>query len=211
MFGPTVSVYKRGVDGIERKLSAKYPQHASANAKISRRLKENVGELQKLAVYVGIPASSPDDRRNIIGAAFQKMSGNAAKVKKRRQRLIEAAAEGVTNAELLFIHSKGSPARGIPPRPVLEPAIASEAGQAAIQPEMAGAIRSMLLGDKREALRHLRRAGMAGRNVARRYFFAQNGWAPLKAATIKRKGSSQPLIDTGTMRNAITFVVSDES
>lgn len=31
-----------------------------------------------------------------------------------------------TNAELLFIHTNGSPARGIPARPVLKPAIADD-------------------------------------------------------------------------------------
>ena len=209
MFGPTVTAVKRDIDGIERRLTGKFPESAAENSMVGRRLKENINALGKMAVYIGIPAASPDDRRAVIDSAFRKLSGNGAKVKRRRQRLAEAAAQGLTNAELLFIHSKGSPARGIPARPVLEPAIASGEGQAAINPEMAGAIRSMLFGDKREAIRHLKRAGMAGRNAARRQFFAQNGWPPLKAATIKKKGSSQPLIDTGAMRNAITFVVDE--
>jgi hypothetical protein len=34
----------------------------------------------------------------------------------------------------------------------------------------------------------------------------KNGsYAPLKAATIKRKGSSKPLIDTGQMRQSVTY------
>jgi len=33
---------------------------------------------------------------------------------------------------------------------------------------------------------------------------------PNKPATVKRKGSSNPLIDTGEMRGAVTFVVTDE-
>lgn len=40
--------------------------------------------------------------------------------------------------------------------------------------------------------------------------FANSGdgkWKPLKPSTINKKGSSKPLIDTGTLRNSITWVV----
>lgn len=40
--------------------------------------------------------------------------------------------------------------------------------------------------------------------------FRNNGygqWKPLKQSTIKAKGSSKPLIETGTLRNSITWVV----
>ncbi|MCL2829844.1 MAG: hypothetical protein FWD77_03780 [Betaproteobacteria bacterium] len=39
---------------------------------------------------------------------------------------------------------------------------------------------------------------------------ANGHFAPLKPATIKRKGSSKPLIDSGQMRQAITFWKDDQ-
>jgi hypothetical protein len=39
----------------------------------------------------------------------------------------------------------------------------------------------------------------------------RNGhFVPLKPATIRRKGSSKPLIDTGQMMNGVTYVVEDK-
>jgi phage gpG-like protein len=36
------------------------------------------------------------------------------------------------------------------------------------------------------------------------------GWRPLKPATIRRKGSNAPLIDTGALMRSITFEVADK-
>jgi hypothetical protein len=35
------------------------------------------------------------------------------------------------------------------------------------------------------------------------------GWAPNSPVTVKMKGSSRPLIDTGAMRQSVTYVVED--
>ena len=35
-------------------------------------------------------------------------------------------------------------------------------------------------------------------------------FTPNAPATVKRKGSSQPLIDTGNLRKSITFVIRDD-
>lgn len=43
--------------------------------------------------------------------------------------------------------------------------------------------------------------------------FSNNGygkWQSLKTSTIKAKGSSKPLIDTGTLRNSITWAVRND-
>ena len=199
MLVPTVKVFHTGIDGRMRELGKQSQQVQAAGAV----LKERIAQLQRMSAFVGIPEAGRGARK----AALMRMTQNASP--KRRAHLASMGAESITNAQLLWIQSKGSPIRGIPARPVLEPAIGSAEGRASIDPELAGTIRAALSGNKREALIHLRRAGMAGRNVARRYFFAQNGWPALKPATIRRKGSSQPLIDSGAMRNAITFVVDD--
>lgn len=111
-----------------------------------------------------------------------------------------------TNAELLFIHTNGSPAKGIPARPVLQPAIEHDKERVG---EMLGkAVDAATSGNKEQILPALERAGQYGENVCKAWFTNQaNGWQPLKAETIERKGSSRPLIDTAQMRKSITHVV----
>jgi len=78
-------------------------------------------------------------------------------------------------------------------------------------PELAAAVRAALDGDAAEHARRLKRAGLAGQNAARGWFTnPANNWAPNTPGTIRRKGSSQPGIDTGAMRAAITFVVDNQ-
>ena len=116
---------------------------------------------------------------------------------------------GVNNAELLYIHTHGSPVRHIPPRPVLQPAI--EANRQAIGKQLAYAAQEALKGNVLRAEQGLERAGMVAQNVARGWFDnPDNGWAPNSPRTIAKKGSSHPLIDTGEMRKAITYVVRDK-
>ena len=55
------------------------------------------------------------------------------------------------------------------------------------------------------------RAALAGQNAARRWFTdSRNNWAPNKPATIRRKGSDKPLIDTGVLRAAIVGITREE-
>lgn len=116
--------------------------------------------------------------------------------------------EPIGNAALLYIHTNGSPIRGIPARPVIEPAIAADGNRQVISKELSEAARAIFQNDPSAAYNYLRRAGMAGRNAAASWFTdARNNWAPNTPSTIRRKGSDKPLIDTGALRRAITFVV----
>jgi hypothetical protein len=112
----------------------------------------------------------------------------------------------VNNAELLFIHTNGSPIKGIPPRPVLEPAIAQNKER--VSEALQKAVDAAIDGNKGAILPALESAGMDGQNIARKFFTdSANGFAPNKPATIERKGSDRPLIDTDEMRSSITYVV----
>lgn len=114
--------------------------------------------------------------------------------------------EPVNNAGLLFIHTNGSTLRNIPPRPVLEPAIA--ANLKTITPHLAEAAGSVTDRHPEKAERELRKAGTAAMNAAKRWFSdPRNGWAENAPSTIRAKGSDKPLIDTGSLRRSITFVV----
>jgi len=168
-------------------------------------LKRIVG-LGKLAAYVGIPSSTSRDR----SAQLLSMADNV-KSKRKKARLKKAADADATNAELLFIFSKGSPLRKQKARPVLEPAVEADGNRQAIGRELAGAAKASIIGDRAKALKQTKRAALAGQNAARRWFTdPRNNWAPNTPSTIKAKGSARPGIDTGAMRAAIIGVVNEE-
>ena len=92
----------------------------TSNAKV---LQQRLKKLVKPAVYVGVPAA--ERTAQLLGMAG-KVSG------KRKAKLLKVADISVNNAELLYIHTKGSELQGIPPRPVLEPAIEAPGNKEAI-------------------------------------------------------------------------------
>lgn len=123
-----------------------------------------------------------------------------------RNRARRKAAIG--NAALLYLHTHGSPLQGIPPRPVIEPAIAADGNRQIIAAELKDAARELFARELNRARVSLRRAGQAGANAATGWFTdPRNHWAPNRPATIRRKGSDRPLIDTGALRASITYVV----
>ena len=126
----------------------------------------------------------------------------------------------VTNVELAFIHTNGSPRLRIPPRPFLEPGI--EEAMDKIEGRMKAAAEAAVEGDTGAAMGELEKAGMYGENAVKDYFtgghFAPNagitvegGWMWNRIAhkpfKVKGKGSSTPLIDTGSLRSSITHVI----
>lgn len=116
--------------------------------------------------------------------------------------------DDATNAELMFIHSHGSPARNIPMRKSIEPAIAAEGNRQAIAAELKEAAIAKLHDNDLDAIAHLKRAGLIAANASKAWFTdPRNHWAPNTPETIRRKGSNRPLIDTGALRAAIVYVI----
>ena len=143
-------------------------------------LKSRLDSIMNLQVYVGIPEE------------------NASR-----------GGEEPTNAELLYIHSNGSELRGLPARPVLEPTI--EKNNSNISSLLSEAMKSGLDGDEALLRSGLEKAGLYTATKAQDYFTdPSNGWAENSPTTIRKKGSSQPLIDTGVLRKSITYVVGGE-
>lgn len=96
--------------------------------------------------------------------------------------------EEVNNAELLYIHTNGSPIRRIPARPVIEPAIEERGTKEKILEELKAAGKDALLSKMVEARKHLMIAGQIGENAAKAWFTdPRNGWPPNSPATIKQK------------------------
>ena len=115
---------------------------------------------------------------------------------------------GITNAELLYLHENGVPSHNIPPRPVLKPAIAQDGVRENIQSLMKQGLKEAFLhANKAGAEQYYHKAGMIGRDAAKKYITAGTNLAPNAESTIRRKGSSVPLIDKASMLNSITYAV----
>jgi hypothetical protein len=145
------------------------------------KMRASLQQLAKKKVYVGVPEDHT-----------ARQSGEA------------------TNAQLVYLHTNGSPLRGIPARPIIEPALAASDNKQLITKQLGEAARAVLAHKPDQTSQHLNQAGILGSNAAKRWFTdSRNGWAPDAPSTIKRKGSDRPLVDTGQMRRSITFLVED--
>lgn len=111
---------------------------------------------------------------------------------------------GINNPSLAYLHDRGSPANNIPARPFLEPGV--EAAAEGIAQVLARAASSALAGQQNAALRGLNQAGLIAQASIQRKI-VDGPFVPLKPETVRRKGSSRPLIDTGQLRQAVTYVV----
>lgn len=111
----------------------------------------------------------------------------------------------LTNVELAFIMSNGSPLKGIPPRPFIEPALDDAEVKSKIAREMGNAAKAAIEGSFGEAMNSLGAAGMIGQSAIQ---VNMGGTPPPnKESTIRRKGSDVTLIDTVSLRKAIAYVV----
>ncbi|WP_353164127.1 hypothetical protein [Acinetobacter guillouiae] len=135
-------------------------------------------------------------------------------------------ADGMTNAQLGYLHEKGSPAKNIPARPFLVPGIATV--QNKIADRLCKAVDAALDGKSEAVMKHYNAAGLIAQNAVRLYF-VEGSFAPLSILTIQnranrgRKGAKEylkqldqgqpqaglvrPLIDTAEMRKSITYVI----
>lgn len=116
----------------------------------------------------------------------------------------------INNATLAYIHEFGSPARNIPARPFLHPTINRLRDQAvAMLRQAADYQMDHKPGD---ALNQLEALGTLAVAAVKNNIVAGGDprFAPLAAATIARKGSTSPLIDTGQLLNSITYVIRDK-
>lgn len=111
--------------------------------------------------------------------------------------------DGITNAALAAIHEFGAPAAGIPERSFLRSTISRENKKYLKLLQNAG--KNALA--KVPAKKSLEILGEIVVADVRKTIDRSIGLKPLKAATVARKGSSKPLIDTGQLKGSITAVV----
>ena len=171
--------------------------------------------LEDFAVYVGIPEKAA--HRNKAGItnpqlAFVHTHG-VRSVDTRRMMGAMMINRGLTysQAHALMLHTRGSVRMAIPARPIIEPAIEAKDNQRSINNHLKLAAEAALAGNRAGTLRALRMAGMDAQNRVRAWFTdPRNHWAPNAPSTIKRKGSSRPLIDTSQLRRSIIYVVAEK-
>lgn len=115
----------------------------------------------------------------------------------------------ITNAEIGYLQETGSPAMNIPARPFLVPGI--EEVQKPIVGQLEKAARAAIDGQSDAVDKAFHAAGMIGQNGVRKRI--NNGdFQPLAEATLaarRRRGrtGTKPLIDTGQLRNSVTYVI----
>lgn len=133
----------------------------------------------------------------------------------------------LSNAAIGYIQETGSPANNLPARPFLVPGVA--AAQPKTLPQLQKATEAALDGNLNGAERRMSAAGMAAQNSVRKRI--NSGISPaLSEVTLRerarrgRKGAQEeldrraagekpgidlakPLVDTGQLRNSITYVI----
>lgn len=109
--------------------------------------------------------------------------------------------DGSTVVEVGAVHEFGS--GRVPSRSFLRVPFEQKKGalEAFIRSEF-----QAVLEQERTASKALDKVGAAATNISKGAFL-DNEWPALKPATIAAKGSSRPLIDTGTLRASLTWAV----
>ena len=151
------------------------------------------------SVLVGVPAESVEH-----------------KVSRGKKRTFVAKASGETSiqtdksvsmATIAAVHEFGSPEQGIPERSFLRGGIRRAAPK--LNAVNIDSLRKVLLG-KMTIEQAIEKLGVVAAGEVKREFVVGT-FAPNKPATIARKGSSRPLIDTGNLRQAVTYIVEGAS
>lgn len=119
---------------------------------------------------------------------------------------VHADSEGLSNAEIAFIHEFGSQTRNIPQRSIMQMPLHQKQKEIIKELKKGKAGEALNKGDAKSVYKAL---GIIAQNIINEAF-ASGGfgkWAPNKPATIERKGSSSPLIDTAQLRRAVSSEV----
>jgi len=178
----------------------------------TRILSDALKQILNKNVYVGIPSeNTARSGEEITNAELLFIQSNGARSPAMIGEMDTSMKTGKTYSEAhaLYLQEHGSPLMRIPARPVIEPAI--DANKEPIGNMMGKAYQAALSGDTSAYDANLNKAGMMGSDAAKGWFEnPANGWPPNAPSTIKAKGSSEPLIDTGAMRKAITYVIRED-
>lgn len=144
------------------------------------RIKKDLRGLNSYAALVGIPSTAP---RPVDRETKKPLAINMA--------------------SLALIHERGSAANNIPARPFMKQTRQRAEGRFA---RFLRRLYKQVVDGKVIPQNGLAKLGMAYEGEMKNTF-TTGSFTPNKPATIKRKGSSRPLIDTGHLRQSITSKV----
>ena len=119
----------------------------------------------------------------------------------------ENHSEGITVFQIGMIHEFGVPEKNIPRRSFIRVPIENNIKEITKLIENNHKLVSENVMSAKVALD---RIGIKAQNTIKESF-RNNDWKPLKRATVKRKGSSRPLIDTGQLIGSISYIVEKEN
>jgi len=108
--------------------------------------------------------------------------------------------DGTPVALVAAVQEYGAPSRNIPPRPFFRTMIAEKS------PEWPDAIAGLLKTTDYDAEKTMMQVGEGIKGQLQQSIVETNS-PPLAEATIERKGSSKPLVDTGHMFNSVDYKV----
>ena len=172
-------------------------------------------ELAKKTVLVGIPESdsvrnATELRGDISNAQLAYIHTHGVRATSMRREMDPEISEGrkYSEAYTMYMMEHGSPLWHSPPRPIIETAIEHPSNREKIVNELKKVASLIAEGDLQAAENQLQAVGMVASSAVRDWFEnSENGWEPNAESTIKSKGSARPLVDTGQLRNSITYVI----
>ena len=119
----------------------------------------------------------------------------------------ENHSEGITVFQIGMIHEFGVPEKNIPRRSFIRVPIENNIKEIT---KLIENNHRLVSENAMSAKVALDRIGIKAQNTIKESF-RNNDWKPLKRATVKRKGSSRPLIDTGQLIGSISYIVEKEN
>lgn len=149
-----------------------------------------------------------DNVSKVIGG-IEKLATTRVMVGVPAEKSARQGGDPISNAELAYIHSNGSPEAGIPAREFLKSGVETKKDEIGDRFEKVG--RDALDGNAAAVDRGFNAIGLIGQNAVRAKI-NEGLDPPLKPATLaarRRRGRTgeKPLIDRGELRNAQTYVI----
>ena len=187
-------------------------------------LKKQISEVDDIKLYVGIPqetTSRGNQNGGITNAELLYIHTNGTSKKEAREEIERrigksfSGSYGTVRQEVyqMYLMEHGSPAYSIPPRPVIEQAVLTVKKE--ISKHMFSALTSYIAGNIENLKVELHSAGSIAQLACQKWFEdPRNNWPPLSKGTIEAKKKKHgpdyepvPLVDTGALRQAITYVI----
>lgn len=188
-------------------ISVKHKEHMPGGI---QALVERMDLIKKRQVLVGAPSEKNARKgdQTITNAELVFIHTNGVREAPMRQEMQSELDKGTkyTAALQMYLHSHGSAMMHAPARPIIEPSIKDK--QDVVSDRLAQIAAAAMQGA--DVNKELTTLGQFAASNAQKWFTnPKNGWVPNASSTVKAKGSSKPLIDSGEMRKAITFIVED--